>query len=68
MGGEVVVQEELTSHDEEGDVMGSPCDEEVPGRVVQLRASAVVQSVDPTTLGDLVRTDDTGKDGKKGRR
>ena len=38
--GEVVVQEELASHDEEGDVVGGPGEEEEAGRVVEARAGA----------------------------
>ena len=30
MRGEVVMQEELTTHDIEGDVVSSPCEEEEP--------------------------------------
>lgn len=40
MGREVVVQEELTTHEEEGEVVGSPSQPEETGRVVQLGASA----------------------------
>lgn len=40
MGREVVVKEELTAHDEEGDVVSCPGEEEETGAVVETRASA----------------------------
>lgn len=40
MSGEVVVKEELTAHDEEGDVVSCPGEEEETGAVVETRASA----------------------------
>jgi len=40
VGGEVVVEEELTAHDVEGNVVGSPGEEEETGRVVETVASA----------------------------
>jgi hypothetical protein len=40
MGGEVVVKEELATHDVEGDVVGGPGEEEETGRVVETVASA----------------------------
>lgn len=40
MGWQVVVEEELTTHDEEGDVMGGPGEEEETGAVVKTVASA----------------------------
>lgn len=40
MSGEVMVKEELTTHDEEGNVVGSPGEEEETGAVVETRASA----------------------------
>jgi hypothetical protein len=40
MSGEVVVEEELTTHDVERNVMSSPGQEEETGRVVKTVASA----------------------------
>ena len=40
MSGEVVVKEELTAHDVEGNVVGGPGEEEETGRVVKTVASA----------------------------
>jgi hypothetical protein len=40
----VVVQEELTTHDVERDVVSGPGEEEETGRVVETRASACVYS------------------------
>ena len=40
MGGQVVVEEELTAHDEEGDVVGGPGQEEEAGAVVETVAGA----------------------------
>ena len=65
VGWEVVVQEQLTTHDVEGHIMSSPGEEEETGRVVETRASAVIESVHATTQGQLISADDTGEDGKK---
>ena len=35
MGGEVVVEEELTAHEVEGEVMGGPAEKEEAGAVVE---------------------------------
>jgi hypothetical protein len=40
VGWKVMVQEELTAHDEEWDIVGGPCKEEEAGAVVQSGASA----------------------------
>ncbi len=36
---QVVVKEELAAHDEEGNVVGSPAEEEEAGTVVETRSS-----------------------------
>jgi len=45
MSGQVVVEEELATHDVEGDVVGGPGEEEETGRVVETVASALRKSV-----------------------
>ena len=40
MGGEVVVQEELSAHKVEGEVMGGPAEEEEAGAVVEAGAGS----------------------------
>ena len=65
VGGEVVVEEQLAAHDIERNVVGGPGEEEETGRVVETRASAVVESVHTTAQGQLISADDTGEDGKK---
>ncbi len=38
MGGEVVVEEELSAHEVEGEVMGGPAEEEEAGTVIEAGA------------------------------
>jgi hypothetical protein len=65
VGWEVVVQEQLTTHDVEGDVVSSPGEEEETGRVIETRAGAVVESIHATAQSQLISTDDTGENGKE---
>ena len=40
MGGKIVVEEELSAHEVEGEVMGGPAEEEEAGAVVQAGAGS----------------------------
>lgn len=63
----VMMQEELTAHEEEGQVVRSPCEEEKSSRVVKLAASFTVKGVDATALGELIGPNDACENGEKGR-
>lgn len=65
MGRKVVVQEELTTHDVEGNVVSGPGKEEEAGRVVQTRAGAVVKSIHTTAQSQLISAYNASEDGKK---
>ena len=45
MGGKVVVEEELTAHEVEGEVMGGPAEEEEAGAVIEAGAGSCSSKV-----------------------
>jgi hypothetical protein len=61
----VMMQEKLSSHEEEGEVVSSPGKEEEAGRVIQAGAGTAVKRVNSTAEGDLVSKKDTGVHSEK---
>ena len=53
MGGEVVVEEELSAHEVEGEVMSGPAEEEEAGAVVEAGAGSCSSKVQYLFNGQL---------------
>lgn len=65
VGREIMMQEKLSSHEVEWEVMGGPGQPEEASRVVESRASAVIQGINAAAEGDLIGQDNTGVDGQQ---
>lgn len=68
MGWKIVMEEELTAHDVEWDVMCGPGKEEETSRVVEAGAGTLIKSFHSTSKSQLIGTNDTSEHSKKRRR
>lgn len=64
MCGEVMVEEQLASHEEERHVVCGPRKEEEACRVIETVAGLAVEGVDAAALCKLICCDDTDEDGE----